>query len=100
MPKINMTIPHRFAEGDAVQRIRGLLDDLRVEHGGRVSDLQERWDGNTCRFSFRAMGVMVSGTLTVQNGNVLITGDLPWTAAAFKGVIESKIREHAARRLA
>jgi hypothetical protein len=51
-------------------------------------------------YSFKAMGIAVQGTLTVEPADVKLDAELPWVAMAFRGTIESKVREELGKLLA
>ena len=42
----------------------------------------------------------ISGTITVNENNVLIESKLPFAARIFQGLIENKIRENADEKIA
>ena len=100
MPKLNISVPHALTEDEALGRIKGMLTDLKRENEGTFSDLTEEWTGNGGRFSVKAMGMKVAGGLTVLADRVELNGDLPLTAAPFKGRIEQLVRERMERLLA
>lgn len=100
MPKLNMTVPHRLAEDEALRRIKMLLGDTKNQFADKISDLHEDWDGNTGTFSFSTMKFSISGTLTVRPMEVELSGNLPFAAMFLKGKIESIIRERAKIMLA
>jgi hypothetical protein len=100
MPKLNLTIPHTLTPNVAAQRIRSLLNDLKSEHGDKISDLQEEWVNDTGKFACTVMGFRVSGILTIETSQVSITGTLPLAAMLFKSQLERLIRKHAAELLA
>ena len=100
MPKLSIVVPHHLSEGEALERIKGLLGDLKREHSGSFSDLKEEWSGSGGRFSVKAMGMSVTGGLAVSPGQVAMTGDLPLAATPFKGRIEQMVRERMERLLA
>ena len=83
-----------------MNRIQGLIANVKAEHGDRISDLREHWVDNVGTYSFSAMGFSVSGTITVMPGSVRLTGNLPFAASFFKNTIESTIRERATELLA
>ena len=95
MPKLSMTVPHHLSQDEALKRIRGLLNNVRTQFADKISDLREEWNDNVGRFSFSAMGMPVSGTLTVKPSEVEFSGDLPALAAIYKSKIESTIRQQA-----
>jgi hypothetical protein len=100
MPKVNVTIPHQLGTAEAKTRIQGALAEAMGRYGDKVSNLQERWEGDRGEFSGKAMGFNLSGTVTVRPDAVEIRGDLPLAAAMFKGQIEAAIRERGSKLLA
>lgn len=95
MPKMNLTITHALSQEEAMTRVTTLLPELKRQHGDKISNLQERWSGNRCDFSFSAMGFGVSGDITVQSDSIVLNGSLPFAASFFKGKIEETIRAKA-----
>jgi hypothetical protein len=100
MPKINVTIPHQLGTTEAKNRIQGAVAEAMGRYGDKVSNLQERWEGDRGAFSGKAMGFNLSGTVTVRPDAVEVQGDLPLAAAMFKGQIEAAIRERGSKLLA
>ncbi|MEI6166517.1 MAG: polyhydroxyalkanoic acid system family protein [bacterium] len=100
MPKLNLTIPHTLTPDVATSRIRGLLNDLKAEHGDKISDLQEEWVKDTGKFACTVMGFRVAGVLAIEPSHVAITGTLPLAAMLFKSQLETLIKKHAAELLA
>ena len=100
MPTIDVTIPHRLSQPQAMSRIQGLIANVKAEHGDKISDLHEEWVENVGSYRFSVIGFAVSGTITVMPDNVRLTGDLPMAAGFFKKTIESTIRDRAADLLA
>ncbi len=95
MPKLGLAVSHSLTQEEAVKRIRDLLNEVKTQFAGKISDLHEEWDENTGTFDFSAMGFPVSGTLTVQASQVEISGNLPFAAMLFKGKIEAAIKDRA-----
>lgn len=100
MPKLEMSIRHNLPQAEAVSRIKGLLGEIKQQHGEQITNLKEVWSGNKANFSFNAAGFDVSGTLEVGLSEVKLNGSLPFLAGLFKGQIESTIRDRAQRLLA
>lgn len=100
MPKMTMKIPYQISEEEALTRIKGMINDLKQQHGNQVSNLKEDWQGNTGTFSLTAQGFNTCGTLTVEPRQVVLNGDIPWAAKPFQGMIEATIRERVDRLLA
>jgi hypothetical protein len=97
---MTMKIPYQISEDEALQRIKGMINELKQQHGNQVSNLKEDWQGNTGTFSLTAQGFNTGGTLTVEPNQVVLNGDIPWAAKPFQGMIEATIRERVDRLLA
>jgi hypothetical protein len=89
----NVTVPHKLTKDEAKARLSGLLPGLRTEFAGMVSDMQERWEGDTLHFSFKARGFSVGGSAEVRPSSVSVDYNLPLLARPFRGQFESGIRE-------
>lgn len=95
MPNIHMTIPHNLSRDEALKRVQKLLGEVRQQYAGSVTDLNERWHGHIGSFSFKTMGMDVTGMVTVGDKEVELEGTLPFAATFFKGKIEQTIRDRA-----
>jgi hypothetical protein len=95
MPKINLSVPHQLSQDEAKSRIVKLIAESREKFDGKVTDLEESWNGNIDTFRFRALGFAVDGCLDVQPSEVIISINFPWAAMPFKGRLESEILKHA-----
>jgi hypothetical protein len=69
------------------------LEKIQKQFADKITDLQQKWDGNTGTFGFSVMGFPVSGKLVVEPSEVKLTAALPFAAVFFKGKIEAMIRE-------
>ena len=90
---MDLTVAHCFSQDEALQRTHGLLEKIQKQFADKITDLQQKWDGNTGIFSFSVMGFSASGKLTVNTSEVKLTAALPFAAVFFKGKIEAAIRE-------
>ena len=95
MPKLEITIPHDLSQAEALNRIQQFIPELKAQHSDRISDLEESWLGNTGSFKFKISGFKVEGDIEVNATSVVIRGSIPFLALAFKGQIESTIRQKA-----
>lgn len=100
MPALNMAVPHRLTQDEALTRVKTLLGEVKAQFADKVTNLREDWSGNVGTFSFKASGFAVSGTLTVNASEVKLDGSLPFAAAMFKGKIVNTLRERAETLLA
>ncbi len=99
MPKSTVSIDHSLGKQEALDRIKGMLGQVKENYGSQVSDLEENWTDNGGSFSFKAMGFKISGDLTVTDSKVLVDAEFPWAAKPFQSTIETTIRERAERLL-
>lgn len=99
MPKFDVSVPHTMGKEDARTRLHGFSEKLQQHYADQLSDLNQEWNGDALAFSFSTFGIGVKGTLTVGDESVDVAGDLPFTAAMFKGKITSAIEEQLSRLL-
>ncbi|MDI6783142.1 MAG: polyhydroxyalkanoic acid system family protein [bacterium] len=99
MPNINLVIPHLLSPEEALLRIKTRLNKLKEEHPDKISEVREEWIGNIGQYSFVAMGMKFAGTLTIENNQVILDGELPLLAIFYKTEIEKKIRQEAEKLL-
>lgn len=100
MPKFDLSVPHTLGKEAALERLQGFAEKLKEKQGERLSELEHEWEGDRLSFSFKAMGIGISGGLTVEESAVRVEGDLPFTAAMFKGQITGAIQEQLDKLLA
>lgn len=97
MPKLSVAVPHALDPQEATKRLQGFLERVRSRYEDQVSDLQESWEENTGRFSFKSYGFSVKGSVAVEVSEVRVEGDLPFAAMMFKGRVEQTLRENLER---
>ncbi|MCP4477592.1 MAG: hypothetical protein GY880_31535 [Planctomycetaceae bacterium] len=94
MAKFNVAVPHGVPRQTAATKLRSFADQIRDSAAIEVTDVQETWDDDgNLEFSFKAMGMSISGTMTVCEDNVTVAGTIPFAALPFRGAIESQIAE-------
>lgn len=99
MPSFKTAVPHGLSKDEASQRMKGLLEKVRSRYGDQVSDLEETWEGDTLKYSFKTYGFKIKGEVEVTDKNVELKGDLPIAAMPFKGRIEQSISEEVGKAL-
>jgi hypothetical protein len=97
MPKFSVTVPHTLSQPEATERLNRFADILREKFKDSVGDLEQHWDGNSLAFRFKTFGIAIAGKIAVGEKDLVVDGDLPFTAVMFKGKIESSIREQLER---
>ena len=100
MSKLSVSVPHELSKPEAVERIKGLLEKLKKEQAGMISDVKEEWNGDQGRFSFSARGYDLSGLISVTDAEVGINAEVPFAVSLFSGTIKKIISEKAAALLA
>ncbi len=97
MPKFSVTVPHALSQPEASERLNRFAYILREKFKDSVGDLEQNWEGNVLAFRFKTFGIPISGKVAVGEKDLVVDGDLPFTAIMFKGKIESSIREQLER---
>ena len=100
MPSLNMSAAHALGADEALRRLKEKFHAVHQAYGAQVSDLRETWEGNVLSFGFKAMGMKVAGTVTVEDGQVRLAADIPLAALMFRGLIEQRIRQELGALLA
>jgi len=100
MPSLNMRTSHALGREEAIRRLKDKFSLAQAAYQEHVSDLHEEWNDGQCAFDFKAVGMQVAGTVTVDDSEVSVEAGLPLAAMIFKGAIESKIREELDKLLA
>ena len=59
MPSMNLVINHTLGAEEARRRLESVLPGLKARYAGVLSELEERWTGNTNDFAFKAMGMKI-----------------------------------------
>jgi putative polyhydroxyalkanoate system protein len=100
MPSLSISTPHALTQEEATARLKSLFDKVKERHGDKVSNLEEKWDGNKLDFSFSTYGFNIKGDMIVESDQVKINGNLPFAAMMIKGQIEQGVRTELEKALA
>ncbi len=92
---MEIIIKHNLEQDKVLECSKNILEHLRTEHAGKITNIVEVWTGYTSEFSFRFKSMSIRGTIQVNSDNIKITGKLPMAAMLFKGLIEETIRREA-----
>ena len=93
MPRVIVETSHALGRQEAVRRLKEKFSAVSATHQDKVGDLHKEWNENTLSFGFRAAGMKIAGTVTVEDSEVKLAAKLPLAAIMFKGMIEERIRE-------
>jgi hypothetical protein len=95
MPSIQTTVHHKLTEHEAMSRIKHLVTQLKLDHGDKLTNVEEEWLARTGKFSFTFHGLDLAGTVSLHPGLVEIHGKLPLVVSLFRGKIKDVIKEKA-----
>ncbi|MES1219203.1 MAG: polyhydroxyalkanoic acid system family protein [Bacteroidota bacterium] len=90
---MKISTPHQLTQQDALTRVKGLLNKLKLEHGSKIRDLTENWQDNKGEFEFTIQGFHLSGQILVSESTVDIEAPLPLALSFFQGTIKKMIEE-------
>lgn len=94
MPKFQVEVPHELDRQLAAEKLRQYSEQAKSQMPAEISNLEEIWDeeGNLV-FSFTALGFKVSGEMISYTEIIVISGNLPFAALPFRGMIEKQLVE-------
>ena len=69
------------------------MDEALQTYGDSVDDVQSQWNDYVLEFSFKAMGMTVSGQLIVADDVVTVNGKIPFALSMFRGKIERTMED-------
>jgi vacuolar-type H+-ATPase subunit B/Vma2 len=82
---------HGVTKEEASHKLDGFLEEVLKEYGSRVSEHNHEWTDDTMRFSGKASGFSVSGTVQVTDTTVTIDVGLPMMARIFEGQLRGRV---------
>ncbi|MEE2640010.1 MAG: polyhydroxyalkanoic acid system family protein [Planctomycetota bacterium] len=92
MPSFKANFEHNRGKEEALTRLKSFSEEVRSKYGSQVSEMEETWDDDgNLHFGFTALGLKISGQLSIDDQNARIDGQLPFAAVAFRGKIEQEI---------
>jgi Putative polyhydroxyalkanoic acid system protein (PHA_gran_rgn) len=93
MARLTIVAEHNLPREEALRRLKTKLGgNVAARYRRQVMELHEGWTDGTFAFRFKAVGVRVSGTLTVDEAAVRVAADVPLAALLFKKKIDEQVR--------
>lgn len=92
MPSFGAQVPHSLGKEEAQQRLDSFVHKMQDQFKDQVSDMDGAWEENVLNFNLKTYGIKIEGALTVEDEQVSLKGNLPFAAVAFRGKIESSIK--------
>ena len=99
MPKMNLIIEHKLTQEEAVSRIKNGIEAIKKEFAADIEKLETLWNENHCDFALSVSGFSSRGTMDIKQGEIAISGDLPFMLSLFKDKIESAIKDRVKKML-
>lgn len=99
MPSVSVQVAHQLGQAGARAALDNFMTANQEEVNQKISDLQQTWNGNVLDYSFKTMGMKISGTLDVQPDSVKVVTQLPLAAMLFKGMVEAQMRDNLTKLL-
>src|SRR4051812_39518980 len=87
-----VTIPHELGRAEARRRIDEGVGRLMSQIGA-VGELTRAWEGDTLRFSLRAIGQVITGTVAVADREARLEVDLPGIFAMVANKLKGRLRD-------
>ncbi|MBL8825555.1 MAG: polyhydroxyalkanoic acid system family protein [Planctomycetaceae bacterium] len=91
MPQLNFDVPNPLGQPRALQLIQQFMPQVQERFKDMVKDVEQTVVGNQVNFSFRTMGMSITGTTTVDDSKVNVKMELPFAALMVKGKIQSEM---------
>jgi hypothetical protein len=79
--RVTVLVSHRLGKDEAVRRLRDGFARTKGQLGELIAIEQETWEGDTLRFTMRALGPTAAATLDVLDDALRIEVSLPWLLA-------------------
>jgi len=97
---MRVTVPHNTDKATARRKVDARLQQLLAQYGHYLSDVDQRWDGDTLTFSGSARGFKAHGTIEVTDSDVIVDGKLPLIARPFESRIRGTVERETAAMFA
>src|SRR6185503_17758921 len=88
MPRYKTQITHSFGQDEAVLRLKAFCEKARGH-----SDLEGSWVENRFTFSVSIQGMVIKGSIDVEETHMSFDGQLPLIAMPFVGWIPGVIQK-------
>ena len=97
---MRVAIPHRLGKNQACKRLDSRVHELADHVPGDMAEVETSWTGpDRMDLVIKAMGQTLRGELVVEESEVVITMDLPFTLTFVEPMIASAIRENGQKLL-
>jgi hypothetical protein len=91
---LKIVYKHQRTKAEALKIIEETIPTLLASYGSHLQDVHHEWDGDTVRFSAKAMSMTLEGTGTVTDTELIFEMKLPFLARAFEEPARRRIITH------
>ena len=88
---MRVAFEHRTTRAAARARIDAAIPRALTLVLGQLKDVAYEWEGDTLRFSLRALGFPVAGTVDVTDTEVIVDVGLPRILRPLEGRVKSRV---------
>jgi hypothetical protein len=87
-----VSVPHRLGREEAARRLKAGFARAGHQFAGILNISEQAWSGDRLSFQASALGQHASGTIDVQDDQVVIAVTLPWLLAKIAEKLAPAIR--------
>ena len=98
MAKFMTAVEHQLGAETAQTRLQDFITQMTTQYADTIEAMEGTWNDNVLAFELTAMGMKVSGTLTVNDDVIEIQGTMPFALSLMRGRME-KTMEQELRKL-
>ncbi len=92
---MEIKIKHGTTAAKARGSLQKLLEETEAKLGHYLTDLKREWKDDALQFAFKASGMKVSGSMEVNDHDVIVKGKLPLLALPFEKKIRTVVETEA-----
>ncbi|MBL6712476.1 MAG: polyhydroxyalkanoic acid system family protein [Pirellulales bacterium] len=93
MKTLEVRVPYEITREEIKRRMDEALVKAREEYGSQVGPINAAWEGDQLKVQLSAMGMSFSGTIDIEDKDLLVKLGLPGMASLFSGKIKAGIEE-------
>ena len=93
MKTLEVRVPYEITREEIKRRMDEALVKAREEYGSQVGPINAAWEGDQLKVELSAMGMSFSGTIDIEDKDLLVKLGLPGMASLFSGKIKAGIEE-------
>jgi putative polyhydroxyalkanoate system protein len=90
---MKVTHTHSLTKEAARARVQDVVPALVRQYGGSVTKVDTAWEGDAMRFSFRAVGHQIQGTVAATESHVVLEVAVPLPFRPFEGAVRARISQ-------